>query len=218
MPSQEPNVRNKNFLKRSRSAIPRSMALDEAAPLPATARTSPASPAARCRSTSRNSSQRSPKRTMRAPIEVIHEHLLAARCLRPRLPAGDAVRVASACAASRASRSASAASSALSPTGMRCQCPGSTPPSPQSNGHKVAVIGSGPSGPDLRGRSCQEGLRGHRSLRRSTSPAACWSTVSPSSVCRRPSCRRRSTSLKALGVKVETEHGHRQGRCPSTSC
>ena len=45
-----------------------------------------------------------------------------------------------------------------------------------TNGHRVAVIGSGPS------------------MSTSTRPAACWLTASPSSVCRRPSCRRRSTS------------------------
>ena len=50
-------------------------------------------------------------------------------------------------------------------------------------------------------------------LKRSTLPAACWSTVSPSSVCRRPSCRRKSTAivanevekLKAQGVEVMTD-------------
>ncbi len=35
---------------------------------------------------------------------------------------------------------------------------GALPHKPASNGHKVAVVGSGPARPDLRGRPGQEGL------------------------------------------------------------
>ena len=63
----------------------------------------------------------------------------------PCLSAGDAVRVQVRARHTRASRSPSAASSASSPTGTART---STPcrRRPQSNGIKVAVVGSGPSG------------------------------------------------------------------------
>ena len=50
--------------------------------------------------------------------------------------------------------------------------------------------------PDLRGRPRQEWAMTSPCSRRFTSPAACWSTASPSSVCPRPSCRRRSTASR----------------------
>ena len=62
-----------------------------------------------------------------------------------------------------------------------------------SNGIKVAVVGSGPAG-----LTCASPRRAMRSpcSRRFTSPAACWCTASPSSVCPRPSWPTRSGSWK----------------------
>ena len=67
------------------------------------------------------------------------------------------------------------------------------PEKPASNGIKVAVVGSGPASltcaSDLAKKGYQVSIFEAFHL-----PAACWSTVSPSSVCPRPSCRTRWTN------------------------
>ena len=87
----------------------------------------------------------SPKRITRARIRSSARILLAAGGLRPRMSAGDAVREAIACAASRAKAWASAVWSASSPT---ITIPTARPrrSAPLPTGISVAVIGSGPAG------------------------------------------------------------------------
>ena len=71
------------------------------------------------------------------------------------------------------------------------------PQRPVSNGHKVAVVGSGPSA--LAGDLAKKGYD-VTVLR----PSACWSMAFPSSACPRPLSEKEIDTLKALGVKVET--------------
>ena len=85
------------------------------------------------------------------------------------------------------------------------------PEKPASNGHKVAVVGSGPAGLTCAGQTVQvsipalmSSINGRVTLpargtmspcsRLCTWPAACWSTASPSSVSPRPSSRRKWTA------------------------
>ena len=62
-----------------------------------------------------------------------------------------------------------------------------------SNGHRVAVVGSGPSGLTCAGDLAKKATP-CRYLKRCTRPAACWCTAFRSSVCRSRSCRRKSIS------------------------
>ena len=83
------------------------------------------------------------------------------RCLRPRLPAGDAVRIEVRPrhqGRARRHRPSRALCRRLAP----CQCPGrhaaeARAQRPQGRGHRLR-----PVRPHLRGRPCQEGLRCHR--------------------------------------------------------
>ena len=95
---------------------------------------------------SRNSSKRSPSGDFEGAYQVIARvhlpcPLSAAVSARRRRSAK-----ASACAASRASRSASAVWSALLPTGTTHNANAMPTMHRAQNGHKVAVIGSGPAG------------------------------------------------------------------------
>ncbi len=85
------------------------------------------------------------------------------------------------------------------------------PHKPAPNGHKVAVVGSGPAGLTCAGRSGQEGLRRHRvrgvphrwrraGVRHPGVPAAQGHCAEA-----------RWTKLNALGVDVRDQHGHRPG-------
>ena len=68
------------------------------------------------------------------------------------------------------------------------------PAAPAPNGHKVAVIGSGPSGLTCAGDLAKKGYEVTVFEALHTWRAACWCTAFPSSACPRPSCRRRSTA------------------------
>ena len=92
----------------------------------------------------------------RSACQVIKEtSALPAVCGRV-CPQETPVREPSACAASRASRWPSAVWSALWPTGTRTTAP-KQPVKPESNGHKVAVVGAGPAGLTCAGDLAQMG-------------------------------------------------------------
>ncbi len=119
------------------------------------------------------------------------------------------MREASASAASRASRSALAGWSALSPIGTATTyIPSPTPPAP--NGHKVAVIGAGPSGLTVAGDLAKLGYKVtvYEALH-----VAGGVLVYGIPEFRLPKdiVQHEVEGLKALGVDIETEHGHRQG-------
>ena len=61
---------------------------------------------------------------------------------------------------------------------------------PESNGHKVAVVGAGPSGLTCAGDLAKMGYK------LCIWQAACWCTAFPSSVCPRPLCRTRSKACR----------------------
>ena len=64
---------------------------------------------------------------------------------------------------------------------------------PESNGHKVAIVGAGPAGLTCAGDLARMGYEVYRFRGNCTPQAAYSCTVFRSSVCRRLSCRRRST-------------------------
>ena len=75
------------------------------------------------------------------------------------------------------------------------------PQKAQSNGIKVAVVGSGPSGLTCASELAKKRATRSRSLKRSTPQAACWSTVSLSSVCRRRLLPTRSKSSRRRALR-----------------
>ena len=143
MPTQDPNVRNKNF-EEVALGYTAEMAVNEAKRCVHCKNKPCVRPAAPSALISRSSSAMWPRATSRPPIRSSTAPLpcppSAAVSARRRASAR-----ASAPAASRASRSASAVWSALWPTGT-ARMSTTAPVVPVSNGHKVAVIGAGPAG------------------------------------------------------------------------
>ena len=216
MPSQEPDVPQQQ-LRRGRPGLHRgAWRVDEAAPLPATARTSPASPAARC--------------SIDIPdfIEKVTEGGLRGRLSRsstehPRLPAVCG-RV---CPQETQCESKCVRGIKGEPVGIgRLERfvadwhNGTTPEKParqalqrpQGRRHRLR-----PGRPDLRGRSGAQGLRRHR-LRGAAHRrrrAGLRHPGVPSAQGDRAEGGRQPAGARRQG---RDEHGHRQGRCPSTSC
>ena len=76
-------------------------------------------------------------------------------------------------------------------------------PPPRPRPARVAVVGSGPGGPDRRRRTGPHGPRGARLRGAARARRACWSTASPSSACPRPSSTAEVENLQRAGVKIE---------------
>ena len=151
-------------------------------------------------------SKRSRKRRFRrARIGSSSRVEFPARRVRQGVPAGNAVRGRSACAASRANPSPSAGWNVSSPTGTtRTLLPNYPSSAASRTGTKWRWSAPGPRGLTCAGDLAKTRLRRHRIRGAAHLRAACSCTVFPNSVCPKPSCRKRSTTLKALGVKVET--------------
>ena len=154
MPSQDPNVRNKNFLEVA-LGYTEEQALDEAARCLHCKNHPCVDGCPGATSASPSSSPRSWSGTMRV---LIRSSTRPAPC--PPCAAASAPRRASArCTASGARRAtpwASAVWSALWPTGTTPTAP-RPPKSPSPNGHKVAVVGSGPAGLTCAGDLAKKG-------------------------------------------------------------
>ena len=76
---------------------------------------------------------------------------------------------------------------------------------PGANGHKVAVIGSGPVGPDLCGRSGAAWAIRSRCLKRCMWRAACSVYGIPEFRLPKAIVHKEVDNLKALGVDIETD-------------
>ena len=115
--------------------------------------------------------------------------------LRPRLPAGDAVRGAV------HPRQEGRAGGHRLPGALRGRlgprAPAATSTSRRQPTGKAWPWSARPGRPDLRRRTGQDGPRGHHLRGPAHSPAACWSTASPSSACPRRSSTGRSRTSSA---------------------